>query len=333
MEARHPYLSVGGRHDGTALFVLGQESHLVRAEDPGALERGELYLFGVCHRWCLERARSRLRRDTSWLPATLPTVQGEEIDELPEEYHLSPTGRFCPFCGADEGLTDEHVWPKWVSRALKRFPGAAGGARPFVIKGERDRRTSLIDVCAPVCALCNNRWLSSLEQDAQRLLEPMILGRESRLDVRDQRLAATWAVKTALMIDLSSGEPIVPLGYYRDLAHRRAPPPSVRVWIAGYAGPAPAWASRKGLWIEVPRNAHPNAFAVTLTAGALILQVAGHFVRSGGFNDGRRQYDDSLRQIFPDVLDSITWPPALTVLDHDALELLSSSFTDSPMEP
>ncbi len=142
-------------------------------------------------------------------------MNAEEIDELPEQFHLPPVCRSCAFCGGTERLSNEHEWPKWVPRALKERMGLDKSARSFMdLSRETRRPTELINIKAPICEACNSRWLSTFENDAQAVLEPLVTGRPRPLTWQEQMIVATWAVKTALMVDLSSGsEAIIPMGF------------------------------------------------------------------------------------------------------------------------
>jgi hypothetical protein len=73
-------------------------------------------VLGYAHRACLDRARQRLEAGAVPLPANLPRALLDEPDEDPPPLHRPPTGESCPFCGSDGPLSDEHVWPKWLSR-------------------------------------------------------------------------------------------------------------------------------------------------------------------------------------------------------------------------
>lgn len=86
---------------------------------------------------------------------------GDEEPPLPP-LHLPPSGDLCPFCGAAD-LTDEHIFPDWVSRLFRD-------------KGMKLR--GRLDQTVPVCGRCNHRWLSVLEQSAQPILTPMIEGQD-----------------------------------------------------------------------------------------------------------------------------------------------------------
>ena len=72
------------------------------------------------------------------------------------------------FCGTVGSLSDEHVVPKWVRKALqirepvREFSGAAyvGAAETLAI------------VFHEVCVSCNTGWMESLERDACPVLGP-----------------------------------------------------------------------------------------------------------------------------------------------------------------
>lgn len=327
---RDAHVLIGGRRDGTALFVIGVEPQNVLAEEPEAVMSEPLLLFGVAHRRCLAQARDRLRSGQVDLPTDLPLMSADDIEQLPEEYHHPPTGKFCPFCGSDEALTVEHVWPQWMSRALRKHVGAKQHERPFAISVPGAKRVShAIDVEAPACELCNNRFLSVLEQDVSPVLELMLLGEERVLNRAQQLLLATWAVKTALMFDASTGkDAVIPMGYYREFAQLRAPLPSTQVWLGAYSGIRPGLAWRQALWIDVPLDVAPNAFVTTFTAYRVVFQVAGHFVRAASFRDRRYQFASGIHRIWPVEPGSIRWPSRKLAFGDESLEAFAGSFDD-----
>jgi hypothetical protein len=327
---RDAHVLVGGRRDGTALFAIGVEPQNVLAEEPEAVMSEPLLLFGVAHRGCLAQARERLRSGQVDLPAELPLMSADEIEELPEEYHHPPTGKFCPFCGSDEALTVEHVWPQWMSRALRKHVGAKQHERPFAVSVAGAKRVSrAIDVEAPACALCNNHWLSVLEQDVRPVLEPMLLGEGRILSRTHQLLLATWAVKTVLMFDAATGaDAVIPMGYYREFAQLRAPLPSTQVWLGAYSGIRPGLAWRQALWVDVPSEEAPNAFVTTFTAYRVVFQVAGHFVRDASFRDRRYQFASGVHRIWPVEPGSIRWPSRKFIFGDGSLEVFAGSFSD-----
>jgi hypothetical protein len=196
--ARDPHVEIGGKRDGSVLVMYEAKPLLAFATNPDQVFEPGLELLGVAHRACMQLARKRLEARQVDLPDDLPRlIVDQGVQELPA-LHLPPPAGRCAFCRATE-VTDEHVWPKWISGQLR-------GHRGFTMAtphGPRKMRS--LDITAPVCVTCNNRWLSVLEKDVQPVLGPLIYGEERTLSPDEQRRLATWVVKTALMLDLGGG--------------------------------------------------------------------------------------------------------------------------------
>jgi len=60
-----------------------------------------------------------------------------------------------------------------------------------------------------VCRSCNNDWLATLENDVSPIVRPMLWGEYVAIPPDQQSLIATWAMKTALLIDCVTGS-VVP---------------------------------------------------------------------------------------------------------------------------
>lgn len=319
--ARDPHVLIGGKRDGSVLAVFDAAPQRCWATDPERLFEPGLELLGVAHRTCIDRARRRLEAQQVALPAELPQLLcDEEVADLPP-LHLPPPAGCCAFCGAAE-TSEEHVWPRWVSRELSRYGG-------FIVSTPYgSRRVPSLEIKAPVCRPCNNRWLSVLEHDVQPLLGPMLHGQERTLAPDEQRLLAAWAVKTALMLDLSGGAPLVPTGFYHDFRlHRRALDSHI-VFLAAYLGSRRAvWAQRAGLRIGgIPDTQPPNAFVATFTVFRVVFQVLGHFtVGSATLHGERWPFAPALVQIWPPQDHPVEWPPNRFALGDDALADLANS--------
>ena len=50
-------------------------------------------------------------------------------------------------------------------------------------------------------ATCNNGWMSRIENATKELLIPVVEGQATNLDRDAQRRVATWAVKTAMLVE------------------------------------------------------------------------------------------------------------------------------------
>jgi len=109
----------------------------------------------------------------------------------------------CIFCGA-EGVSEEHIIAGWAFRALARSrkpgPNFAGTfMAPDQLKVEADEPVQTAGV---TCKPCNNGWLSLIDNDAARVLKPLIQGAsEVTLDAFGQTAFAAWIYKCALIFD------------------------------------------------------------------------------------------------------------------------------------
>lgn len=161
--------------------------------------------------------------------------------------------RSCPFCGAREGLSKEHVWPQW----LRVAPGAQSlldnsprGRRsrhvePVIVLGsdghyqaDTEKRpylqNLLPEVQIPVCGQCNNGWMNQLEGAVQPILQPFLIEAQPIIATPQGRTAlAVWALKTFMTYALTKGSQTNPFRDedYRRLREDRAVPAGVRIWI------------------------------------------------------------------------------------------------------
>ena len=116
----------------------------------------------------------------------------------------------CAFCGPTEvKLTKEHVWPRWVSRALSgTVPGDRVRHRRVegnAITREWDAGEINLQVKA-LCGDCNGGWLSDFEAGvAMPLLSSAIShGRGMSLTCIEQASAAAWVCKMAMIYELAN---------------------------------------------------------------------------------------------------------------------------------
>jgi len=311
--ARDPHVEIGGKRDGSVLVMYEAKPLLAFATNPDQVFEPGLELLGVAHRACMQLARKRLEARQVDLPDDLPRlIVDQGVQELPA-LHLPPPAGRCAFCRATE-VTDEHVWPKWISGQLR-------GHRGFTMAtphGPRKMRS--LDITAPVCVTCNNRWLSVLEKDVQPVLGPLIYGEERTLSPDEQRRLATWVVKTALMLDLGGGSPFIPAGFYYDFRLRRSPLPGQVVWLGAYRDSYyAAWASHQALHVGISTSEPLNAFVSTFTAFRAVFQALGHFSRGNMNVDDQRLLAAALARIWPPREEPIDWPPRKLAFGDDSL--------------
>jgi hypothetical protein len=314
---REAHVWIGGRRDGSLLVSLDVEPLLSRATDIEELLRADdLYLLGFAHRNCRDLAARRLAAGEIALPDNLLPVRAElDQSELPA-LHLPPPLDRCPFCNGD-AETDEHVFPGWISRLLS----ARGG---LIDKGSaHGRKLPKIDRTARCCEACNNEWLSVLENDVSTILGPMIRGDDRQLEPNEQKLLATWALKTAIMLDLTSGNPTVPTGFFHLLRQRREPFESAIVDIGAYIDSSwAAWAQLRPLHIGIEATERPNGVVVTMLVGRVTFQVVAHFAL-GDLAIESRIYKDALARICPPNPNPLEWPPNRLAFGDEWITLLA----------
>lgn len=153
----------------------------------------------------------------------------------------------CVLCGStDNPVSVEHVIPKWARRAFAiqgwltmyaREVGA-GDVRELVDQLQHLNIVLKNSLCRP----CNNDWLGGIEKRAAQILKPMAVDAQPAvLDADTQALAAFWAVKSGLLLELAlrqmyPGQRAVG-GYeatVQELAWLREnsqPPPRSMVWL------------------------------------------------------------------------------------------------------
>jgi len=195
--------------------------------------------------------------------------------------------RKCVFCGGAP-VTAEHAWPAWLQPHLTT-PGTVVSRRWGTAENMTGVETPKPDVkVRRVCITCNNGWMSDLEGKAKDVLLPMVQGQVQRLGYSDQQLVATWAIKTAMMLQFTpvyeAGPAIHPRLYRELYAQRDQPPASVVVWLGREAQAPPGGLFRiRPMMIEhrdmsglVPVRTPYLGFEATMVARHLVLAVMGH---------------------------------------------------------
>lgn len=209
--------------------------------------------------------------------------------------------RTCPFCGAREGLTKEHVWPRW----LRVAPGAQWlletspkGRRtehiePRIVVGDDDRyraeaesvghvQNLLPEVTVPICKSCNNGWLNDLERAVQPLLTPFLEGRgEIVAGAAQSDALAVWALKTFMTYAMTKGSQTNPFSEkdYLDLRQHRTVPAWVRLWICTADSRWAHVSLQLKSWVMVPTGARvddtpDNCALGILAAGGAVFILA-----------------------------------------------------------
>jgi hypothetical protein len=235
-------------------------------------------------------------------------------------------------CGSSKDLTDEHVISKTVRRQV---PGVKLVWRTY--RGRRSRALQALHVVLKdaVCRTCNGGWMKELEDDFVALLGPQIRAEGGlALNPAASERAATWAVKTGLLLEihhsgLGDSDTFAPTNNLRWLADHRSPPPGAEVWIGQYDFRGEHnvhWSQPLSLGADVGRDGLPVRVAYTspFTIGALAFYVFGRDLllgtNAGDFAslDPPNWFGEVFVKLWPRAGDLAFWPPP----KHIALDAL-----------
>ena len=154
----------------------------------------------------------------------------------------------CIFCGiqirkgTDGNLAEEHVVPKWLQDRIGARHQTILSVTKNLIDGSELQRTHTLErfVAKRVCKKCNNGWMSKLEVDVAKVLEPVFIGTKSVCDTTEpeQQILLRWAMKTALAVIAASpnNDMKPPVDHYRLLAAGGEIPGSVHCIAAQVSG-------------------------------------------------------------------------------------------------
>lgn len=151
-------------------------------------------------------------------------------------------------------MTDEHVISKGIR---KRMPLRSKVTETFAGKKSGPRDVLHLVLKKAVCETCNHGWMKELEDDMLATIGNLFaIPVSTTLDPSQQERIATWAIKTALLIEMHTsirGEgSYVPVDNLRWLAEHHSPPPRARVWLAAIDSQSRrlAWSQSGALSLE-----------------------------------------------------------------------------------
>ncbi len=242
----------------------------------------------------------------------------------------------CFFCGLTERpLTEEHVWPIWVSKLLRR----KYGSDHFVHIRSTGNNTSglwkapvLKVTTKSVCDKCNNDWLSGFENDVIKpIASPLILGEP--IDIikpADQERLAAWAYKMALLLEVAMPQEERAPQFFTaaerlDFRQTTFPNEHVRVFLANFKyGQEPAHAHQHQQTLT--RRDDKVTFerrVSTITAGCLAMQVfAVRLVATGQLAYATSEMEVEFLGKAKTAIAPI-WPPSPNAVRWSDLDVMS----------
>ena len=237
------------------------------------------------------------------------------------------TKTLCGFCGsATAKITNEYILGQWIGPLF-------GAGKPDLIV----RNTFKLDDTAfqpwltyrldqrvrMACETCNNGWMSDLENTVRPIITPMILGHARvLLTLRDQIAIATWAVKTAMVVEFLEK----PHTRYFTQAERHSlmidavPSRSMgaHVWLGRYGSKNDGVHGLSATMAHPSSRAHISTFAVGQFAVQILVERSAIGQRDRlAVRPG--PWEQMLSEIWPPppILETrgglLAWPPPLAI--------------------
>lgn len=255
--------------------------------------------------------------------------------------------RTCIFCQRAGKMSDEHIWGDWLKAHIRptmnkhNFQAVRINRPGEQTTGEIKLRTGdpLRSKVKVVCADCNNRWLSEIQNRAKPYLIPLITGQRVALGKEAQEHIATWcamATMTAEFIDRDPTTIAVPQADRDWLGNNRTAPPGWRIWLAHYQ--RHKWPVQ---WVhltlpilaakDIPENAAetfvlPNTQVTTFVVGNLFVHVMSStdVDNIGGWASMLPRRFPLLVPVEPQRESFIAWPSE-SITDRTA-DMIASAF-------
>jgi hypothetical protein len=151
----------------------------------------------------------------------------------------------CIFCGGkgDTKLSEEHIWPEWAADML---PATSGHG---IVAGKLDKKDLTANLhknykrqgavtnfrIKQACRTCNSGWMGDYEEAVRPFLEPMMLGRATFLDEREQQLLLEYLTYKTLILDVGFADPFIPPKAAQEFFSDRAMPEGMDLYILNCA--------------------------------------------------------------------------------------------------
>lgn len=254
--------------------------------------------------------------------------------------------RQCIFCGgAERKLSHEHIWPRWLSKALKKR-GVQRYEAVRVVPDPRDstRRlprqvwfTNALDLTVrSICEKCNGKDLSELESAAKPCVLPLATTLDARwLGIEDQVVLASWITKIAIEYEFTHGHPRFFTPAERELFIATLEPVAEPwIWLAPYrsARPYTAGAAQRPHITEQGTNI---IHVTTGIVGSLAFQLLARrwpegtdpAIIRGSMASILTRWGASTLQVWPIVhFEGVHWPPS-EYLEDESMQPFADRWT------
>lgn len=249
---------------------------------------------------------------------------------------IQKSGR-CIFCDGT-GLSKQHVWPDWLKNIIPRNyeKNIQNLSHPIYSKDEKivfnriviEKQGHMgVRKIRNVCSICNNGWMSKIEQEVKPLLTSMILGEKVILDKVEQTNISKWIIMTSIMAEFTDTKSMaIPAEHRKHLFKTLIPPKGWKIWIGKYNDIEWDFAYRHyGFYVTNPEEAKkikagimtviPNTQVSTFVIGNFFVHCS-----NSPFDIFHKDFDKIvepvMKKIWPINHENISWPPLEIISDE-----------------
>jgi hypothetical protein len=146
----------------------------------------------------------------------------------------------CIFCNNESG-SEEHLWPDWVHKFIKKNGIDLQGLRVQEGTGPETIEYDLEKKINTVCHTCNNTWMSQIEQKNRPRFLKMLKNEPFTIDAGGMKVMTEWAVLKAMLLDSTKPRLGNENFYTREervafFEPHHPIPPRTRVWVGALDG-------------------------------------------------------------------------------------------------
>jgi hypothetical protein len=254
----------------------------------------------------------------------------------------------CIFCQDDERkITKEHLFPDWLSKMYdSTVTGINEGTNADGTIAYSYTSKIFQQTANSVCEVCNNGWMSQVENDVKPILSKMLRGKSFVLDKKSQIKLSTWAMKTMLVFNHENPSPpakqfIPPEHYVKFYEQKKVS--EENVMLLGYipVGKFKAGQRIASNWIDVAENIQVpkelaadlakrheeghNVYGVTLSLANIVFQLHGHDLVDGSEHKVEILVSDEPMKILNPYKYKIRWPLRHNINEVGGLEAIHAA--------
>jgi hypothetical protein len=242
--------------------------------------------------------------------------------------------RQCIFC-FKPATSGEHLLPEWLERLL---PSKEPVIYTREIEGDAPKRWTkrgaFKEKTMQVCEKCNHGWMCRLESATKPILAPAI-AREARceFDLREQWIAALWAVKTCYVLQTQGPNLLTPRIRPFLVRENGMPSPQTSVFLGSHARAVrdpinscfvlkPLALAPEDDHLEPTRRWGYLAFLAVAGISFVIIEHSfTNYVEIALGQKGDHPIGELFIKIWPRTSKVVAWPPALQ-MDRELVEPL-----------